>query len=122
MHNRRKRRRLIRMRRPNLTREALETIPRWVELGARPVDIAAALGTSVGSLTAICCQRRISLRPTGQEVYAMLDSQQWNTLHAEAVRRGISIGQLVARLVACLIDRGLMRTLLEDDAARDAIN
>jgi len=103
-----------RARRPNITREALDAIPMWVELGAKPADIAEALGTNVNSLYNLCTRHNISLRPSGGVIVRALSPQQWSVLQGEATRRGVPVWKLVTQIVAGVTDHGLFAAVLGD--------
>lgn len=111
---RQKKRQSRRARRPNLTRETLEAIPLWVELGARPPDVAGALGMTVESLSVICSRHNISLRPSRAALVTALTPEQWRALQREAVRRGVPVWQLIARTLAAVVDHGLFSAVLGD--------
>ena len=103
-----------RPRRPNLTSKELDAIPLWVELGARPLDIAEALGTSVNSLYNLCARHNISLRPSRETLVGALSDRQWAVLRDEAARRGLPVWDIVAKVVIGVVDHGLFAAVLGD--------
>lgn len=103
-----------RVRRSNLCREELDAIPLWVELGARPQDVADALGVGVNSLYNLCARNKISLRPSGGYLAAALSQKQWEALRVEAVRRGMSVPKLVVLLIGGVSEHGLFAAVLKD--------
>lgn len=104
-----------RLGRPRLrfTREVLGMIPVWVELGARATDIAEALGTTENSLRVTCSQYNISLHPTHTKLRGALSSPQWGVIQGEAVRRGISVWELVTLVVSSVADNNLFSAVLD---------
>lgn len=103
-----------RARRPNLSREELDAIPLWVEMGARGQDIADALGIGRNSLYNLCARNNISLRPSGGYLATALSPKQWEALRVEAVKRGLSVPKLVVLLVGRVSELGLFTTVLRD--------
>lgn len=96
------------------TREVLETIPIWVELGARPAEIAAALGTTTNSLYVKCSGLGISLTATGPALGRYMQVVEWATVQREADRRGVSVPQLMAQVIVTVAERNLFSSVLGD--------
>lgn len=94
-----------------LTKEVFAAIPGWVERGARPEDIAAALGVTVGTLQVRCSQARISLSPA---VRPILDPSVWQALQRAADRRDWTVPRLVSEILAGVAERNLFVEVLED--------
>ena len=103
------------MRSKRFTREVLESIPVWLEMGATPTEIAAALGTTVNCLRVRCSAHNISLRSTGAALRGALTIEQWKAIQYEATRRGVSVWQLVAEVVSTVADNNLFAMILKED-------
>lgn len=101
-------------RRRVFTREVLDAIPLWVELGATGADIAAALGTTEGSLYVACSAYKISLRPSSSKLSKALTPAQWSAVQREAARRGVPVWELVAAIVAAVADDNLFAAVLDE--------
>lgn len=96
------------------TRPVLDMIPVWIELGATPQDIAAALGTTENSLQVMCSKYGISLRRvTDTKLRTALTSVQWGVFQVEAARRGTSVWELISRIVATVADDDLFAAVLD---------
>jgi hypothetical protein len=122
MSRTRKRKKKRRTRAPNLTREALNAIPQWVEMGAQPSDICEALGmASVNSLRTTCSRHGISLHPIGPAVLRALAPAQARGLKAEARRRDLSAGMLMLLLIGAVADKNLFATVLGGAAGKRAV-
>lgn len=96
------------------TREILHAIPIWVEMGARPQEIAAAIGTSVGALYNKCSRHKISLATKRPVVGGTLAPRVWAALRRAADLREQTIPGLIADIVAGVVERGLLAEALED--------
>lgn len=86
----------------------------WVEMGARPEDIAAALGTTVGYLRVRCSLARISLASQRPVVGGRLHPRVWVALQRAADRRGQTVPKLIADILAGVAERDLFALVLED--------
>lgn len=95
------------------TREVFDAIPAWVEMGARPEDIAAALGVTVGTLQVRCSQVRISLRPAVGGAHRLPQSV-WGALQRAADRRNWTVPRLVSEVLVGVAERNLFAEVLED--------
>ena len=95
------------------TREVLDIIPLWVEMGATRAEIAAAVGTTVGYLDVVCSRYGISLRPTPHALRRALTDAQWSALTDEATRRGVPVWRLVADVVGAVVDAGKFSEVLK---------
>ena len=109
-------------RRGRFTREVLAAIPVWLELGARPSEIAAALGTSENSLRVVCSVNGLSLRPSVR-VLESLTPRHLAALSSEATRRGVPIWRLIQNILIGVADYNLFSAVLgdydDDDKTRD---
>lgn len=114
-------------RRPRVfTDDVKRMIPEWLRLGADRHDIAEALGTTPGSLSAWCSQNGISLNPlayTGRGgnlsecMRQGLDTGSWNRLQCEARRRHVPVAKLVIDLISAITDDDLFKAVIDEDAA-----
>lgn len=100
------------------TREVLAAIPMWVEMGARPKDIAAALGTTVPSLAARCSQLRISLAAVRPAISGGFPPEVWSALQRAADQRSKSVPRLISDIVASVAERNLFSEVLDDRGAQ----
>jgi hypothetical protein len=100
--------------RTRFTREVLEAIPVWLEMGAGVADIAAALNTTEGSLRVTCCRYKISLRTTGAALRSELPVEHWRAVQREAARRGVPTWQLVADVLSRVAEGGMFSEILGD--------
>lgn len=96
------------------TREVFEVIPVWVEMGARPEEIAAALGVTVGTLQVKCSQAHISLAAVRPSIRGGLHSSHWAAIQREADRRGVSVPRLMSEIVMSVAENDLFAAVLED--------
>lgn len=97
---------------PLFTREVLEAIPVWLEMGATVPEIAAALDTTERSLRTTCSAYNISLRTTSTTLRGRLTHQQWHAIQHEATRRGVVVWQLVADIVGRVAEDNLFAMVL----------
>lgn len=106
-------------RRPRIfSSEVLAAIPMWVEMGARPVDIAEALGTTVGSLAARCSQLRISLAAVRPAVSGGLNPFVCAALQRAADQRGRSVPQIITDIVTRVAEDNLFAEVLDGSGAQ----
>lgn len=96
------------------TREVFDAIPGWVEMGARPEDIAAAIGTTVGSLKVKCSHAGISLASIRPAVGGGLHPRVWAALRREADQRGMTTQRLMTEIVASVATHNLFAGVLGD--------
>lgn len=96
------------------TDEVLRSIPLWIELGADGLDIAAALGTTLGSLQYACHMEGISLRSSSPGIRQGLGAGRWAMLRREAEQRGVSAHQLLVNIVTAVVDDQLFNAVLDD--------
>ena len=110
----RARRTLIVSRHKIFTREVFAAIPLWIELGASPGDVAAALGTTENSLRVMCSRHKVSLRPAGGFLRSVLAAEHWSVMRREAARRGLTVPQLVGDVMLAVIEDKLFVAVLGD--------
>lgn len=101
------------------TREVLDAIPVWIEMGARPDDIAAAVGATVGSLQVRCSQAGISLAPPAIRS-DVIKPHHWTGLQRAAMRRGTSVPRLMAEIIVGVVEYDLFAAVLGDNDDEDA--
>lgn len=99
------------------TSEVLAAIPMWIEMGARPEDIADILGTTVGGLRARCSQVGISLAAVRPVISGGLPPPVWAALQRAADRRGYTVPRLVAEIIMGVAQRNLFSEVLDGDPA-----
>lgn len=110
----------IARRRPRVfTSEVFAAIPAWVEMGARPEHIAAALGVSVTNLRVRCSRARISLAARRPALSGGLPPPVWAALQRAADRRGCTIPRLISDVLVGVAQRGLFSEVLDGDPQSD---
>lgn len=99
------------------TQEILNSIPVWVEMGARPSEIAAAIGSTVGTLQVVCSKAGISL--SAAAAMKKHFKRDWPVLQREAVRRGISVPRLTTEIITAVVESDLFAAVLGDYDGED---
>ncbi len=106
-------------------------IPVWLRGGASKEDVAEALGTSVGSLEAVCSNRSISLsrkayNDTGAPapdlnaaLRKQLQGDAWAKLCVVARSRRMSGGRLVVLMLEYIVNDDLFEAVLDDNGTAD---
>ncbi len=110
-------------RRRKFSEEVLEAIPKWVASGATADDIAALLGTTVGSLRVTCSIRDISLKQKRgtfppslhSHLRRALSTEAWVGLCAEAERRGVPPVNLAFMLLEIVSVEDLYVAVIADE-------
>lgn len=102
--------------RPQLifTREVFEAIPVWVEMGARPEEIAAAIGATVGTLKVRCSQANISLAAIRPSIRGGLLPRHWAAVQREADYRRMTVPKLMAEVIMGVAENNLFAAVLGD--------
>ena len=115
-------RRLYPASRPPLifTSEVFDSIPVWVEMGARPEEIAAAIGSTVGTLKVRCSQARISLASVRPSIRGGLLPRHWAAVQREADHRKMTVPRLMAEVIMGVAEHDLFAAVLGDyDGAKE---
>lgn len=98
---------------PLFTRDVLQAIPLWLEMGASVPEIVEALGTTEGSLRVTCSKYGISLRAPASLLRRALSPEQMRVLQHEAARRGVPVWQLMADVVAAVANSRRFSEILD---------
>lgn len=99
------------------TDDVLRAIPEWVALGADKREIAAVIGTTVGSLEVTCSREGISLSGgaiSPKTLREGLSDAHRRVLLAAAEQRGVPVVQLILRIIETVASDNLVDSVLDD--------
>jgi hypothetical protein len=113
-------------RRTKFTPVVIEQIPRLLEQGRSPVEIADRIGCTINTLRVRCSQLRISLRHTRHETEESQTAKQkvrqltvcvspktFDALRQQAALEGMSGSQLAAHLLDTIVRDCLYKAVLD---------
>ena len=112
-----------------ITATVLEQIPRLIERGLSPDEIATRIGCTIGTLRVVCSKAKISLRrggrrkltlPSGSRrrgraaVALKLPEEAVDVLWHEADKRGLELTALASLLLAMIAQDNLCDAVLDE--------